>query len=147
MDRLTTLQSSMSTDELKESLDAALVALERSLEPGLWDGPSGLDPTKGESVFIFEMEALEVLERLKNSETFPLGSVATLHAIIEQIALVDRGLAALAIEERSAGGLDLLDIQSARRELNKGDEERLFMEYLSAVDQYRSAWLWAVQGR
>lgn len=143
VDRLRGLQSSMSTDDLKESLDAALMALERSLEPDLWDGPSRLDPAKGESVFIYELEALEQLESLENVEKFPLKSIALLRALVIQIMLADRGLAVLAIEERSAGGLDLLNIQSARRELDKGDAERLNIEYFSAVDHYRAAWLWA----
>ena len=143
VDRLRGLQSSMTTEDLKESLDAALIALERSLEPDLWDGPSRLDPAKGESVFLFELEALAQLENLENVEEFPLGSIALLPALVEQIMLADRGLAVLAIEERSAGGVDLLDIQNAKRELGKGDVERLNWEYLSAVDHYRAAWLWA----
>ncbi|MGB2964094.1 MAG: hypothetical protein WBB69_08910 [Anaerolineales bacterium] len=143
VDRLRDLQSSMSTDDLKESLDAALMALERSLESDLWDGPSRLDPAKGESVFIYELEALEQIERLENVENFPLESIALLYGLVEQIMLADRGLAVLAIEERCAGGLDLLDIQSARLELDIGDMQRLNWEYLSAVDHYRAAWLWA----
>ena len=143
MDRISNLRFSMSTDDLKESLDAALMALERSLEPDLWDGPSRLDPAKGESVFIYELEALEQIERLEYVENFPLESIALLYGLVEQIMLADRGLAVLAIVERCADGLDLLDIQSARRELDIGDMQRLNWEYLSAVDHYRAAWLWA----
>jgi hypothetical protein len=140
VDRLRDLQSIMGSDNLRESLESAQMALERSLDSDLWDSPSRLDPANGESVFIFELEALEGLERLENSETFPLECVAPLRAIVEQIVLADRGLAALAIDEASKYGMNPSDIQKAESGLNIGDAERLSSNYLNAIERYRDAW-------
>jgi len=144
VDRLRDLRSLMGSDDLRESLDAAQMALEHSLDSDLWDSPSRLDPANGESVFILELEALEQLERLENTDTFPLGSVATLRAIVKQIVLVDRGLAALAIEEASKNGMNPSDIEKAMNQLNIGDAERLSSDYLYAIEHYRDAWRIAV---
>ena len=144
VNRLRDLQSIMGSDDLRESLDAAQKALERSLDSDLWNSPSRLDPANGESVFIFELEALEKLERLENMETFPLGSVATLRAIVNQILLVDRGLAALAIDEASKNGMNPAAIGEAKNQLNIGDAEILSSNYLNAIERYRDAWRTAV---
>jgi hypothetical protein len=144
VDRLRDLHSFMGSDDLRESLDAAQKALELSLDSDLWDSPSRLDPANGESVFILELEALEELERLENTETFPLGKVATLRAIVNQILLVDRGLAALAIDEASKNGMNPSDIEKAESVLKIGDAERLSSNYHNAIERYRDAWRAAV---
>ena len=144
VDRLHDLHSYMDSNDLLELLDAAQMALEHSLDPDLWDSPSRLDPANGESVFILELEALEKLERLENTETFPLGKVAALRAIVNQILLVDRGLAALAIDEASKNGMNPSDIEKAESLLNIGDAERLSSNYHNAIERYRDAWRAAV---
>ena len=144
VDRLRDLRSFMGSDDLRESLDAAQKALEHSLDSDLWDSPSRLDPANGESVFILELEALEKLERLENTESFPLGRVATLRAIVNQILLVDRGLAALAIDEASKNGMNPSDIAKAESALKIGDAERLSSNYHNAIERYRDAWRAAV---
>jgi len=144
VDRLRDLHSFMGSDDLRESLDAAQKALEHSLDSDLWDSPSRLNPANGESVFNLELEALEKLERIEYTETFPLGSVATLRAIVNQILLVDRGLAALAIDEAKKNGMNPSDIEKATNQFNLGDYERLSSNYHNAIERYRDAWRAAV---
>lgn len=139
--RLREIELSIDSSEIRESLQFIINALERSLEPAFWIDPTRLDPIEGEAVFIYGLEALEHLVDLDSSEHFPLGEEAMLRGIIAQIVLVDRGLAAFEIENRSWDLLSALDVQRAKRALQEGDAAELEGDFIGAVESYRDAWL------
>lgn len=138
--RLSKIALSMDSIELRESLQFTISALERSLEPDLWDDPARLDPVAGEEVFNFELEAFKRLMELESSEQFPLGDKAMLIGIIDQIVLADRGLAAFAIKDAS-GELAPSEIQQANSLLLQGDVAAMEGDFFGAVENYKAAWL------
>jgi hypothetical protein len=139
--RLSEIKASIEDAELRANLEETIGSIERSLDPELWLDPTRLDPNEGEVVFDHELEALEHLVDLDNSEHFPMGEEAMLRGIIAQIVLVDRGLAAFEIENRSWDLLSTLDVQQAKRALLEGDAARLEGDFVGAVESYREVWL------
>jgi hypothetical protein len=138
--RLRELQASIEDAEVNETLEIALGALDRSLQGELWLDPTRLDPIEGEVVFDHEMEALKWLMSLESSVRFPLGDRALLRAIMQQIVLADRGIAAFAIEQESGALLAALDLLRAKRALLQGEVEEREGDFVSAVEHYRAAW-------
>ncbi len=125
-------------------LDEALDDLGESLLPALWVDQLHVDRQRGDMVFQEERETAKTLCLLmkKNYSHIP---TSQLQGFINQMLLVDRTLASIAIEEAITAGVSSKKIAQAQKELAKGDAETHGDKCYKAFDNYRNAWKLAVR--
>jgi len=129
-----------------KSLDQAINALQKSLNPKYWESDVLLDPKKGDQVFKAERKAVDKLEHaIKKWEKEGLGGtmVATWEEIINTLVDADKMLAEANLEDAwSQAGPDpdkkiLKHLDKSQEFLDKADQEE---DPAKAINHYRQSW-------
>jgi hypothetical protein len=120
-------------------IEAADDDLAESLAPQLWLDQLHLDRKLGGTVFQEERETSKILCALMKKNNSHI-SAALLQSYIDQLILVDRTIALIAINEAAAAGVPAKTIKNALKDLAKGDAEIHGDKCYKAFDFYKSAW-------
>jgi hypothetical protein len=140
---LATYRATVTDKQDGKRLDEAIKFIDKSLDPALWNGPTHLDPKKGQKVFEEEKHAVEKLQEIQKDRKST--SRAAMQSFIDRIVAVDRRLAQTAVTEAAGGNPK--EVAKANDELTKGDQDAAAGKPTDAIDHYRSAWEHAQKAR
>jgi hypothetical protein len=132
----------------RKKLDAAITDLTASLDPSLWmplPDETHLQRRTGIAVFNDDVDAVGQLIDLRNGNKSGLSSATLLNLILKMVG-ADRELALVAINDGMSSGGDPKELANAAAALAKGDTKASGTnpDYVSAIQQYGSAWQHAV---
>ncbi len=124
----------------QEAMAKAIGSIEDSLDRSYWaaDG-SHLDPKDGKKVFDKEGDAVKTFEKILKDKktTIPIAEV---EAWASTLAMVDRDLAQIALDDAGQSAGSSKDLLKAFDSLQKGDDALADPDYTKAIDGYQKAW-------
>ena len=133
-------------DKTDERIEKAIVHIEKSLAPELWETEFSLTE-KGKKVFKEEKKAVKELMKVEDIDVSKsIGSLVSTGQILAQIAIYMATKTAEAAECYDGGNDDpecdkaLKEIDKAEAEIDKAQKEYDKGKYDKAIDHYKKAW-------
>jgi len=144
LDQLIALCAKVSDKDDADNLDEPIKQLTNSLDPALWIDAFHLQPKGGEKDFDEEKETVKKLSELMKDKNSSIPD-ALLEVLIDRIVSADRGLAQVAIDDAIAAHGSGKEIEKAKDEIAKGDNETASGKDDGGIDHYREAWKHALK--
>jgi predicted outer membrane repeat protein len=137
---LQNLLATLTNKDDQKKLEEAIKHLEKSVKLDGWeDGWHPKPGGKGEGVFNEESETAKKLQELRDKNKGGLPE-AQIQDYIDRLLAVDRAIAERAIDEAKTDEGKAKKIESAEKELLKGDAEAAKDKPDKAIDHYKNAW-------